>query len=226
MVQLIRANLEPQIGTCFAEELKTESREGNRAWRAYQRLVLDALLAGVTGLDQKQDQILAMLEAWECRWEVSSEEGRERTGEAGLQQTVNTAADRVITTLAEQFSKSEQVTGAWSHATWSRITTELQATEDRIVVGVLQGIDERLANPSQAAPQVRSRIREVPHHSVTIQLSAHNGQFLCAEGGDGREVVANRNAGDRLETFTLWQVLGPGPFRSCDQTALQAANGQ
>ncbi len=36
-----------------------------------------------------------------------------------------------------------------------------------------------------------------------ISLRAYNGQYVCAEGGGGREVVANRNAVNAWETFKL-----------------------
>ena len=55
--------------------------------------------------------------------------------------------------------------------------------------------------------------------SVLISLQAANGQYVCAEGGGGREVVANRDAMAAWETFELID-LGNGYY------ALQAANGQ
>jgi hypothetical protein len=50
-------------------------------------------------------------------------------------------------------------------------------------------------------------------------LRAANGQYVCAEGGGGREVVANRDQLLGWETFG-WYDLGGG------RVALQAANGQ
>jgi hypothetical protein len=52
-----------------------------------------------------------------------------------------------------------------------------------------------------------------------ITLRASNGKYVCAEGGGGRELVANRDTAGPWETFTHWD-LGNG------QAALQAANGQ
>ncbi len=37
-------------------------------------------------------------------------------------------------------------------------------------------------------------------------LTAHNGQFVCAENGGGREVVANRNAIGPWEKFTITKL--------------------
>ena len=36
-----------------------------------------------------------------------------------------------------------------------------------------------------------------------IHLRANNGQYVCAEGGGGREVVANRDKAQEWETFTV-----------------------
>ena len=55
--------------------------------------------------------------------------------------------------------------------------------------------------------------------SILISLQANNGQYLCAEGGGGHEVVANRDAIAAWETFGLID-RGNGYY------ALQADNGQ
>ena len=52
-----------------------------------------------------------------------------------------------------------------------------------------------------------------------IAIRAANGQYLCAEGGGGQQVVANRNAISGWETFKLID-------RGNSNVALQAANGQ
>jgi hypothetical protein len=55
--------------------------------------------------------------------------------------------------------------------------------------------------------------------SKKVALRASNGQYVCAEGSGGREVVANRNAIGPWETFTVIEG-GNG------HVALQANNGQ
>ena len=52
-----------------------------------------------------------------------------------------------------------------------------------------------------------------------VAIQADNGQYVCAEGGGGRELVANRSAIGPWETFALID-LGGG------YVALQAHNGQ
>ncbi|MDQ1261690.1 MAG: Cell surface protein [Euryarchaeota archaeon] len=55
--------------------------------------------------------------------------------------------------------------------------------------------------------------------SNSIALQAANGQYVCAEGSGGREVVANRDAILAWETFKLIDLGN-------SNVALQAANGQ
>ena len=49
----------------------------------------------------------------------------------------------------------------------------------------------------------------VPSYGEQVHLKASNGQYVCAEGGGGREVVANRTALGPWETFSLL-VAGKG----------------
>ena len=54
---------------------------------------------------------------------------------------------------------------------------------------------------------------------VKIALMAPNGQYVCADGGGGRKLVANQPAPGPWETFTLIDLPGGA-------SALRAANGQ
>src|SRR3712207_9519186 len=56
-----------------------------------------------------------------------------------------------------------------------------------------------------------------------IILRAHNGQYVCAEGGGGDDVVANRDKIGPWETFTL--ELIDKHFRDESRIALRADNG-
>lgn len=60
---------------------------------------------------------------------------------------------------------------------------------------------------------------------MNIHLKASNGQYVCAEGGGGRAVVANRPVAGAWETFQLVDQNG-SPLRSGDQGGLRASNGQ
>ncbi len=52
-----------------------------------------------------------------------------------------------------------------------------------------------------------------------VALRAHNGQYVCAEGGGGREVVANR---DRIRSWETFELIELGDSK----IALRAHNGQ
>jgi hypothetical protein len=61
-------------------------------------------------------------------------------------------------------------------------------------------------------------------------LCAYNGQFMCAEGGGGQQVVANRTERGPWETFTFWarENNPPAPgesFAEYDHIGLQVADG-
>lgn len=64
-----------------------------------------------------------------------------------------------------------------------------------------------------------------PGMTANIHLRANNGQYVCAEGGGGGTVVANRSVAREWETFRLVDRNGP-PLGSGDQVALRANNGQ
>jgi hypothetical protein len=53
----VRGNLLDQTRLWFAEELKTDSRENNRAWRAFQRMLLEGIYAEVKAVRASQDVI-------------------------------------------------------------------------------------------------------------------------------------------------------------------------
>lgn len=61
--------------------------------------------------------------------------------------------------------------------------------------------------------------------AANIHLKANNGKYVCAEGGGGGPVVANRAVAAGWETFQLVDRNGP-PLRSGDQVALRASNRQ
>jgi Zn-dependent metalloprotease len=59
----------------------------------------------------------------------------------------------------------------------------------------------------------------------TVTLYAADGRYLCAEGGGGQNVVANRALPGAWERFTVWKVNGSGTIVSGNTVALQASNG-
>lgn len=63
-------------------------------------------------------------------------------------------------------------------------------------------------------------VQNVQSSEKKIALKAHNGQFVCAEGGGGRELIANRSQAREWETFTLVTLSDN------NKIALKAHNGQ
>jgi hypothetical protein len=59
---------------------------------------------------------------------------------------------------------------------------------------------------------------------AAIQLRAYNGQWVCAEGGGGGQVVANRGVPDIWETFSMVPVQG-GTLQDGSLVALEVFNG-
>jgi hypothetical protein len=53
----LRRNLLSEVQFWFGEELKTNNRESNRAWRAFQRLLLEGIQADIKAVQANQDLI-------------------------------------------------------------------------------------------------------------------------------------------------------------------------
>ncbi len=83
LVAFIEQRLVDELAFCFGEELKTDRPESNRAWRAFQRLLLENLQTGVGDVQAEQQEIkqaLDWLTAWAERMEGLAPDVRERTG--------------------------------------------------------------------------------------------------------------------------------------------------
>lgn len=109
LIAFLDAHLVQALAFRFGEELKADRPESNRAWRAFQRLLLEGLqtsLAEVRAEQQETQQILEGLrdglQAWAERMEALSDDVRERTGEERLlQATASARADLLAAIVAE-----------------------------------------------------------------------------------------------------------------------------
>ncbi len=98
LVAFLQNNLVPELAFCFGEQLKADNPEGNRAWRAFQRLLLEGLQAGIVEVQaelvgmhaaqQEIQRVLAELLDWARRLDATPPEVREPTGQAGLEQAL------------------------------------------------------------------------------------------------------------------------------------------
>ena len=61
---------------------------------------------------------------------------------------------------------------------------------------------------------------------LKLSFRSVHGKYICAEGGGGRELVANRALPDEWETFNVANVTAGGRLQHGDRIALQARNGR
>lgn len=111
LAALVRKGLEPELAACFAEELKVNDQAHNRAWRTYQRLVLEGLQTAVAAVQSKQfsvsanlkemAEVLARIDAWAARLDHQVAEEREHTGEKALEILVLTR-DEVLAAITDE----------------------------------------------------------------------------------------------------------------------------
>jgi hypothetical protein len=87
------------------------------------------------------------------------------------------------------------------------------------VMNLYDAPQRALGNGDRTGAQVMYGTGTISPTPSYMALRAYNGQYVCAEGGGGREVVANRNAVNAWETFKLLNLGN-------NNVALQAYNGQ
>ena len=100
LTNFLEKNLMNELAFCFAEELKTDRPVNNRAWRAFQRLLLESLRAGVAQIQAGQQEIrqaLIELQSWVDRMDSRPLEQREPTGQAELEQTLSSLSSQITT---------------------------------------------------------------------------------------------------------------------------------
>ncbi len=240
-VTFLKQNYAPELACRFGEELKADTK----AWRAFQRLVNDSLLDATREMRDKQDatqgtleMILVGLEEWKARLTTLAQHERDPTGEVGLASAIAEARDQVIAAMAEQFGLMRQENRALheqTHTAIGELRIDIEelglALQSRPNTGSYRVFEvPHLPNPhlvgrDDLAPFLRSLGGRPATSTASIQLRAYNGQWVCAEGGGGGIVVANRSAPDIWETFTLTSTDGD-PLQDGSKVALQAANGQ
>jgi len=109
LIAFLDTHLVQALAFWFGEELKTERPESNRAWRAFQRLLLEGLQTSLTEARAEQletQQVLTGLrddlQAWTDRMDALAEDVRERTGEEALLHTLARVRDDLLVTIAAQ----------------------------------------------------------------------------------------------------------------------------
>lgn len=109
LIAFLDTHLVQALAFWFAEELKTDRPESNRAWRAFQRLLLEGLQTSLTEVRAEQletQQVLkglrGDLQAWTDRMDALAEDVRERTGEEALLHTLARVRDDLLAAIAAE----------------------------------------------------------------------------------------------------------------------------
>jgi hypothetical protein len=116
LAAFVLQGFEPELSACFAEELKQDRPESNRAWRAYQRLVLDSLHETINHIRTTQDavesritqinQVLEQIQEWERRLDALPADVRERTGEEGLETLIVESRNMVLAVIEREHQET------------------------------------------------------------------------------------------------------------------------
>lgn len=105
LIAFVQAHLLDELVFWFAEELKADRPESNRAWRAFQRLLLEGLHEGLADVKVQQDEslkVLRELQAWAQRMQATPPDSRDDTGQAALEQVVLGARDQLLGAISRE----------------------------------------------------------------------------------------------------------------------------
>ncbi|MGB3218310.1 MAG: ATP-binding protein [Anaerolineae bacterium] len=109
LVAFIEKHLIGELAFWFGEELKADRPESNRAWRAFQRLLLEGLQTALTDMRAEQQEMRQALDgvredlhAWAGRMEALPQESRESTGESALANVLTEARDQLLAAIATE----------------------------------------------------------------------------------------------------------------------------
>ncbi len=207
LAEFLRKNLVPELARAFAAELQAQTPEGTGAWRAYQRLVAESLMAGITSLQAAQQlaqdrlrdlaDAFERLQTWTERLEALPNHQRDPTGESGLAEAIADSRNQIIgTVVAESGLTREAVTQAFDGT-----LEAVAAAEERI-----------RADISALRPDDLERLRQ--HTSATLDRTA---EFAKIRVGDS-EVRITRGSGAALQRMaavgSLVVVGEPGAGKS------------
>jgi len=109
LIAFLNKHLVQEVAFWFGEELKADRPESNRAWRAFQRLLLEGLQTSLTEVQAGQrdtqrilENLRGDLQAWTDRMDALSADVRERTGEAALLQALTGMRDELLAAIATE----------------------------------------------------------------------------------------------------------------------------
>ena len=106
----LRENLLQEIQLCFAEELKTDNKECNKAWRAFQRMLLEGIQADVKIVQATQDiiqQDLKLLKKVQEQLNQLQNHLESRTDNEPFQTQIQNVVIQLHTKLTEFIQRTE-----------------------------------------------------------------------------------------------------------------------
>jgi carbamate kinase len=118
---------------------------------------------------------------------------------------------------------------------WKTRPIYLQANNGQYLVAEGGGGQEVLANRDAASSWETLQVINMSNTSSNdiasgdqVSFIVHNGRFVVAEGGGGKEVLANRNTPSSWEKFVIQKVGGSGgsQITNGDKITLRANNYQ
>jgi phage gp36-like protein len=151
-----------EIQFWFGEELKTDKKECNRAWRAFQRLLLEGIQADVNALQVSQDLILKKLD------------DRKKLDE--IREQLELLEDKIDRQPNEPFQRSlelaiEQIRGVLDGIYDTTRRTEAKVDEIKDIAG---RIEKRLGKPYEERQELLNAIIEnyasqIPYYELRVK---------------------------------------------------------
>jgi hypothetical protein len=132
LINFIRRYLVSDLACFIGEELKTNRPESNRAWRAFQRLLLEGLQASIGEIQVTQHDMAKLLDdlnKWAERMDARLPTEREPTGQIALENTLA----RLTNALLDAITRESEVT---REAITGTIAAQSDLTRDTVVVSV------------------------------------------------------------------------------------------
>jgi tetratricopeptide (TPR) repeat protein len=190
LVAFLEAHLIGELTFWFGEELKVDRPENNRAWRAFQHLLLEGIdarlaevqvgLAEVQVTEHELRQALAEMRAWAGRMDVRPPEERESTGQPGLEQAIVDARDQLLDAIVREAGLTRTAIETRLEQIVQLLRQDLPRDVARALVELFWQRDEQ---ERRRREQARLRVVNTsvrPDVSVTFQNRVAEVDWLCA----------------------------------------------
>jgi tetratricopeptide (TPR) repeat protein len=182
LAAFVRRNVEPQLAKSFAAELRVDAPASNRAWRAFQQLVLGNLLSSIEELGLKQVALITQLEEWRSSLTELELERRDSKGVTGLDQIVATSEEQIVASMAEQFGRQQDEVRGWFKVTFDVVAMEAEQTRSESRADH----DQTRAVVRETGELLSAEFRQRTD-DIRLQLAQHHGVEGSAQSTPARE---------------------------------------